>query len=117
MNEMEEMMATAERVLSSWQPTKILFGEGSLQQVDRVIKKYENRMLLIIGKGSVKKNKVLDSTLESLGKNSLSYQVVEGVEPNPSLETVYRIVYRLLAGDFNCLLAVGGGSVIDAAKA
>jgi alcohol dehydrogenase len=82
-----------------------------------VVKKYANRTLLTIGKGTIKKSGVLDSISQALEKNSITYKIVEGVEPNPSKETVYRIVYHLLAGDFNCLLAIGGGSVIDAAKA
>ncbi len=86
-------------------------------QVGEVVKKYGDRTLLIIGKGSIKKSGVLDRVIRSLEKNSVNYKIVEGVEPNPSKETVYRIVYHLLAGNFNSLLAIGGGSVIDAAKA
>ena len=82
-----------------------------------MVKKYAKKTALTIGKGSIKKSGVLDRTLQSLEKNSVTYEVVEGVEPNPSKESVYRIVYHLLAGNFNSLLAIGGGSAIDAAKA
>jgi alcohol dehydrogenase class IV len=117
MKEIEKIMGDAERILEAWKPTRIHFGEGSIQQVGEVVKKYANRTLLTIGKGTIKKSGVLDSISQALEKNSITYKIVEGVEPNPSKETVYRIVYHLLAGDFNCLLAIGGGSVIDAAKA
>jgi alcohol dehydrogenase class IV len=117
MKEIEKIMGDAERILEAWKPTMIHFGEGSIQQVGEVVKKYANRTLLTIGKGTIKKLGVLDSISQALEKNSITYKIVEGVEPNPSKETVYRIVYHLLAGDFNCLLAIGGGSVIDAAKA
>ncbi len=117
MKETEKIMGDAERILEAWKPTTIHLGEGAIQQVGEVVKKYANRTLLIIGKGSIKKLGVLESISQSLEKNSIIYKIVEGVEPNPSKETVYRIVYHLLAGDFNCLLAIGGGSVIDAAKA
>jgi len=117
MKEMEKIMGKAEEILKAWKPTKIHFGEGSIQQVGEVVKKYAKKTLLTIGKGSIKKSGVLDSISQALEKNSITYKIVEGVEPNPSKETVYRIVYHLLAGDFNCLLAIGGGSVIDAAKA
>jgi alcohol dehydrogenase class IV len=113
---MEKIMAEAEEILKAWKPTKIHFDEGSIQQVGEVVKKYANKTLLIIGKGSIKKSGMLDRVLRSLEKNSVSYKMVEGVEPNPSKETAYRIVYHLLAGDYHCLLAIGGGSVIDAAK-
>ena len=117
MKEIEKIMGDAERILEAWKPTRIHFGEGSIQQVGEVVKKYANRTLLTIGKGTIKKSGVLDSISQALEKNSITYKIVEGVEPNPSKETVYRIVYHLLAGDFNCLLAIGGGSAIDAAKA
>jgi alcohol dehydrogenase len=117
MKEMEKMMAEAKKILKAWEPTKIHFGEGAALRVGEVVKRYGDRTLLVIGKGSIKKSGTLDSISQALKKNSITYKIVEGVEPNPSTETVYRIVYHLLAGDFNCLLAIGGGSVIDAAKA
>jgi alcohol dehydrogenase len=117
MKEIEKIMGDAERILEAWKPTTIHFGEGSIQQVGGVVKKYAKKTLLSIGKGSIKKSGILDSISQTLEKNSITYKIVEGIEPNPSMETVYRIVYHLLAGDFNCLLAIGGGSVIDAAKA
>jgi alcohol dehydrogenase class IV len=117
MNEMKRAMAEAEKILKAWQPTKIHFGEKASSRVGEVVKKYGDRTLLVIGKGSIRRSGMLDHVLRSLEKNSISYRMIEGVEPNPSKETVYRIVYHLLAGNFNSLLAIGGGSVIDAAKA
>jgi alcohol dehydrogenase class IV len=114
---MEKVMAEAKKILKAWKPTRIHFGEGAVLQVGEVVKKYGDRTLLVIGKSSIRKSGVLDRVLRSLKKNSVSYKMVEGVEPNPSKETLYRIVYHLLAGNFNCLLAIGGGSVIDATKA
>ena len=114
---MEKWMAESEKSLKAWEPTKIHFGEGAAFQVGEVVKRYGDRTLLIIGKGSIKKSGMLDRVLRSLEKNSVSYKMVEGVEPNPSKETVYRITYHQLAGNFNSILAIGGGSVIDAAKA
>jgi alcohol dehydrogenase len=117
MKEIEKIMGDAKSILEAWKPTTIHFGEGSIQQVGGVVKKYAKKTLLTIGKGSIKKSGVLDSISQVLEKNSIHYEIVEGVEPNPSKETVYRIVYHLLAGNFSSLLAIGGGSVIDAAKA
>jgi alcohol dehydrogenase class IV len=115
--EMEEVVAEAEKILKAWKPTKIHFGEGAALRVGEVVKKYGDRALLVIGKSSIRESGVLDRVLQSLAKHSVSCKMVEGVEPNPSKETVYRIVYHLLAGNFASLLAIGGGSVIDAAKA
>jgi alcohol dehydrogenase class IV len=114
---MEKMMAEADQILKAWKPTKIHFGEGAIDRVGEVVKRCGDRALLVIGKGSIKKSGVLERVLQTLKKNSIAYKIAEGVEPNPSKETVYRIVYHLLAGNFNSLLAIGGGSVIDAAKA
>jgi alcohol dehydrogenase class IV len=115
--EMEKWMAEGEKILRTWEPTRIHFGEGAALRVGEVVKRYGDRTLLIIGKGSIKKSGMLDRVLGSLDKNLVDYKMVEGIEPNPSKETVYRIVYHLLAGNFNSVLAIGGGSVIDAAKA
>lgn len=117
MKQIEKIVVEAENIFQAWKLTKINFGDGAVHDIGEIVKKYADRTLLVIGKGSVKKNGVLDLIFQSLGRNSVTYDVVEGVEPNPSKETVYRIVYHLLAGNFNSLLAVGGGSVIDAAKA
>ena len=115
--EIEKWMAEGERILNAWEPTKIHFGEEAALRVGEVVKRCGDRTLLTIGKGSIKKSGMLDRVLRSLEENSVSYRMVEGVEPNPSKETVYRMVYHLLAGNFNSILAIGGGSVIDAAKA
>jgi alcohol dehydrogenase len=117
MEEIEKVMAEAEKILGVWEPTKIHFGERAVLRVGEVVKRYGDRTLLIIGRGSIKKSGALDRVLRSLEKNSVSYKIVEGIEPNPSKETVYRIAFHLLAGNFNSVLAIGGGSVIDAAKA
>jgi alcohol dehydrogenase class IV len=117
MKEMEKVMAEAEKILKAWKPTRIYFGEGASHRVGEVVKKYGDRTLLVIGKNSIRKSGVLDRALQFLEKSSISYETVEGVEPNPSKETVYRIAYHLLAGNFASILAIGGGSVIDAAKA
>ncbi len=117
MRGMESFIVEAEKILKTWRPTKIHFGEGTSNRVGEVIRRYGKRTLLIIGKRSIRKSGGLDRILRSLEEDSIQYKVVEGVEPNPSKETVYRIVYHFLADSFDCLLAVGGGSVIDAAKA
>ena len=110
-------MQGIEKIFHEWSPTRIHFGEGTINQVGDAVKRYSDNVLVVIGGGSVKTNGVLNRIIKLLDQASIRYQVCEGVEPNPSKETVYRIAYHLLAGNFTCLLAVGGGSVIDAAKA
>lgn len=110
-------MARAEEILKAWKPTKIDFGEGRVRHVGQIAKRYADRTLVVIGRGSIKKSGILQEAIQSLEGSGITYKIVEGVEPNPSKETVYRITYHLLAGNFNCVTAIGGGSVIDAAKA
>lgn len=117
MSDLEKVVAEAERMLKAWQPTKIHFGEGTSAQVGNILKGFGERVLLVLGRGSIRRSGGLDPIVRSLEKHSLTYGVVEGIEPNPSKGTVYRITYHLLAGNFNLILAIGGGSVIDAAKA
>jgi alcohol dehydrogenase class IV len=110
-------MRQEERILGEWKPTNIHFGEGAIEKIGEVVGKYGDNVLLVIGGGSVKKNGIYDKIIHNLDKSSIRHGVCEGVEPNPSKETVYRIAYHILAGKFACLLAVGGGSAMDAAKA
>lgn len=110
-------MHNMEEVIQAWEPTRIHFGEGTINQVGDAVRRYSDNALVVIGQGSVKANGVLGRITALLDQASIKYQICEDVEPNPSKETVYRIAYHLLAGNFNCLLAVGGGSVIDASKA
>lgn len=114
---MEKKITEAEKFLTTWEPTKIHFGEGIVTKIGEIVKKYGDRTLIVIGEGSTQRSGLLDRVVQSLERNSINHKIVVGVEPNPSKETVYRIVYHLLTGEFNCLLAIGGGSVIDATKA
>ncbi len=110
-------MQDTEKIIQEWKPTEILFGEGAISRVGEAVGKFSDNVLVVIGRGSVKGSGVLDKITATLAQAGIRYHICEGVEPNPSKETVYRITYHLLAGNFTCLLPVGGGSVIDAAKA
>jgi len=117
MKDLQKTMREAVEVLEAWKPTRITFGEGSFRRVGEIVKKYSNKVLVIVGQGSIKRSGVLDEVTGLLEGNGVQYQVCGGVEPNPSKGTVYRITYHLLAKGFPSMLAVGGGSVMDAAKA
>ena len=117
MEDIKKATETAETALRLWRPTKIHFGEGSIQMLGNVAKRYSDRVLIITGEGSIKKSGYLDKIKGILDGAFIQHQICKGVEPNPSKETVYKIAYHLLAGNFDCLIAVVGGSVMDAAKA
>lgn len=117
MNDIAKNMEYAEKIIMRWKATRITFGEGSINRVGEVVKRYSDKILIIIGQASIKESGAFNRITDQLRKDAITYRISEGVEPNPSKETVYRITYHLLAGNFSCLLAIGGGSVIDAAKA
>lgn len=94
-------------------PTKIVFGRGSVSQIAGEIPK-EARVLIVYGRGSVLRNGVLAEVKNTLG----AYDLTEfgGIEPNPEYETILKAVSLARREKIDFLLAVGGGSVIDATK-
>ena len=97
--------------------TKLYFGEGSLNYLNEELPKYGKNVVLIYGGGSIKKNGIYDSVIAILkagGKN-----VVEdaGVMPNPTADKLREGVRIAKAANADLLLAVGGGSCCDYAKA
>lgn len=94
-------------------PTKIIFGQGKIQQLPKEIPA-SSKVLLLYGGGSVIKSGLL-SAVKAVLKD---YQLGEfgGIEPNPSYETLMQVVEIIRAEKYDFLLAVGGGSVIDGTK-
>lgn len=95
-------------------PTKIIFGKDSHLQLAEELNGYGKKVMLIFGKNSAKKSGVYSKVLDQL--KDLEIKEFWGIEPNPRVETIRKAL--TLAKDFkpNILLAVGGGSVIDATK-
>ena len=98
-------------------PTKLYFGKNALQKLAGELDKYGPNVQLIYGGGSIKKNGIYDQVMEVLtacGKN-----VVEdgGVMPNPTVDKLREGVQIARDNDVDLLLAVGGGSCCDYAKA
>ncbi|MGK0290747.1 MAG: NADP-dependent alcohol dehydrogenase, partial [bacterium] len=94
-------------------PTKIIFGKGEISKVSSEIGK-DQKILLIYGGGSIKKNGVYDQVVESL--KGFNFVEFSGVEANPSFETLSKAVDLVKEENIDYLVAVGGGSVIDGAK-
>lgn len=94
-------------------PTKMVFGKGSIAKLSELIDK-NNKVLMIYGGGSIKKNGVYDQVKEAL-KN---HTVIEfsGIEPNPTYETCMKAVEIIKKENIDFLLAVGGGSTLDGTK-
>lgn len=93
------------------------FGEDSLQYLNTELEKYGKNIVLIYGGGSIKKNGIYDEVIEILKKNGKNIAEISGVMPNPTLEKLYEGVEIARNHKVDLLLAVGGGSVCDYAKA
>ncbi|MDE5415378.1 iron-containing alcohol dehydrogenase [Alkalihalobacterium chitinilyticum] len=98
-------------------PTKLIFGKGQIEQLSKEVKRYGTRVLLVYGGGSIKRNGVYDDVLNELEKINAHIVELSGVEPNPRLTTVQKGIDLCRQEEVDFVLAVGGGSVIDAAKA
>lgn len=94
-------------------PTKVVFGKGTIAKLSELIEK-DKKVLMIYGGGSIKKNGVYEQVKSAL-KN---HTVVEfsGIEPNPTYETCMQAVEIVKRENIDFLLAVGGGSTLDATK-
>ncbi|EHR77839.2 alcohol dehydrogenase [Thermococcus litoralis DSM 5473] len=100
-----------------YNPTRLIFGVGSLEKLGEVASKYGKKALLVIGRGSVKKAGIFDRALEVLKKAGVEVVEFSGVESNPRLSTVLRGVKVLKENKCDMVIGLGGGSVIDASKA
>lgn len=100
-----------------YNPTKLIFGKDALEKLPEELKPYGNRILLVYGGGSIKKNGIYDAIIKTLKENN--YQVFEdnGVMPNPTYIKLLEGIKIARENKIDFILAVGGGSVIDYSKA
>lgn len=99
-------------------PTEVVFGAGAETRVSEYVKKYGgSRVLVVYGGGSAKKSGLLDRICGQLRENGLTVETLGGVQPNPRVALAREGIRK--ASDLNAdfILAIGGGSVIDTAKA
>lgn len=98
-------------------PTKLYFGDKSLDFLADELKNYGDNILFVYGGGSIKKNGIYDSIMEILEKSGKNVFFDGGVMPNPTKEKLYEGIDIARKNKIDFILAVGGGSVIDYAKA
>lgn len=98
-------------------PTKLYFGKNSIESLNEELPKYGKNVLLIYGGGSVKKNGIYDEVINILKSNSKNIAEISGVMPNPTLNKLYEGIEVARKHNADFILAVGGGSVCDYAKA
>lgn len=95
-------------------PRDLYHGKGALE----ALKTLEGKKAVIcVGGGSMKRNGFLDRAVEYLHEAGMETMLIEGIEPDPSVETVMKGAQKMLEFEPDWIVAMGGGSPIDAAKA
>ncbi|WP_028579606.1 iron-containing alcohol dehydrogenase [Desulfogranum japonicum] len=99
-----------------YNPTRLIFGAGSLNRLGEIVKEKGSRALLVIGGGSVKRNGTFQRAVTSLEQTGVTVVECSGIEPNPRITSVARGAQ--IAREENCdvIVALGGGSTMDASK-
>ena len=99
-------------------PTQVIFGKDTHLQAGELIKKLQRKKVLVhYGSQSAEKSGLLDQIFASLEKSGIRYTALGGAVPNPRLSKVYEGIELCRKEEITFILAVGGGSVIDSAKA
>ncbi|NWQ39262.1 iron-containing alcohol dehydrogenase [Bacillus sp. EB106-08-02-XG196] len=99
-----------------WNPTKLIFGKGQLEQLKKEIPLYGQKVLVVYGGGSIKRSGLYDKVINLLKEIHAQVFELPGVEPNPRITTARKGVEICKKEGIDVLLAVGGGSVIDCTK-
>ena len=98
-------------------PTRLYFGENSLSNLANELSKYGKNVLLTYGGGSIKRNGIYDQVTKILKDSGKDIFEVPGVMPNPTVEKLYEGCKAAKENNVDLILAVGGGSCCDYAKA
>ncbi len=97
-------------------PTKIIFGEGTIAKLGEEVRAYGSKVLLVYGMGSIKRNGVYDQVVASLKEAGVEIVEYPGVKSNPVLSHARQGVALAKEAGVDAIVAVGGGSVIDESK-
>lgn len=98
-------------------PTKLYFGEDAMSNLSEELKNYGNKILLVYGGGSIKKNGIYNDVMTILNECGKEVTELSGVMSNPKLEKLYEGISLARENNIDFILAVGGGSVVDYSKA
>lgn len=96
--------------------TKVIFGRDIIETLRDNVKIYSDRVLLVYGKGSIKKTGLYHRAIELLSDRGVTITELGGVDPNPRVESVVEGAKLCRENNIGFILAIGGGSVIDCAK-
>jgi alcohol dehydrogenase len=99
-----------------YNPTHLIFGAGKISQLGKAAGKYGKKALLVTGGGSVKRSGAFDRAAASLKEAGLAVAECAGIEPNPRITSVRRGADIVRKEGCDVIIALGGGSTMDAAK-
>jgi alcohol dehydrogenase YqhD (iron-dependent ADH family) len=100
-----------------YNPVKAYFGRGVIGEMADEVSQRGSRVLLVYGKGSIRENGIYDAVMEQLNEAVATVTEYAGIKPNPVIEDVRAATALAREKDVELIVAVGGGSVIDSAKA
>ncbi len=100
-----------------YSPARIIFGRASEERIGELLKPHAQKVLLHYGGGSIKRSGLYDTVTASLKKSGVAFVELGGVVPNPRLSLVHEGIALCKKENVDLILAVGGGSAIDSAKA
>ena len=98
-------------------PTRILFGHQAEEQVGKLTASYGKKAMILYGSGRIRQNGLLDRIEQRLREEGVRIETFSGITENPELSVVEEISEIVRSKGIEVLLAVGGGSIIDTAKA
>ncbi|MGQ9775758.1 MAG: iron-containing alcohol dehydrogenase [Thermodesulfobacteriota bacterium] len=115
---MKEEMERAKKILKEWKGESYIFGEDILEETGRMCVQYGKKALFVItGLGKSWVEEFMIKVKSSLKSNGIFYEPINGARPNAPREDVYRIGLQVARSKAEIIIALGGGSTIDAAKA
>jgi len=98
-------------------PTRIVFGKDTEKEIGELLKPHAKKVLIHYGGGSIKRSGLYDTVTASLKESGVEFVELGGVKPNPRLSLVHEGINLCKKEGVDLILSVGGGSVIDSAKA
>ena len=100
----------------AYNPVKLHFGEGVVNKLGDSVKNYGSKVLLVYGKGSVKRYGYYDLVVNRLNSAGIDFVEFSGIKPNPVIEDVRAAIKTGKENNVDVVVALGGGSVIDSSK-
>jgi alcohol dehydrogenase YqhD (iron-dependent ADH family) len=100
----------------AYNPTRLHFGKGVTDSLEKTVKQYGKKVLLVYGKGSVKKYGYYDKVTSQLKNAGLEIVEYGGIKPNPVVDDVRKAIALGKEKNIEVIVALGGGSVIDSSK-